>query len=477
MEEEGIKVEDKEIIAGQGNKLLNGSIIKSLLSLSIPIIIGNLLHTAYQLTDIFWVGRLGAGAVASISLSFPVIFLFISLGIGLSAAGSILIAQYKGKDHQQGVDFAAGQAISLTFLVAMVMSILGYLFTGPIISLMGAEEAVAAGSISYLHISFISMTFVFSYMSFQNLLRGVGEVKIPMFITLGTVLLNLIIDPLFIMGYGIIPSYGVTGAAIATAITQGLAFAVALGVLITGRYGIKLRIKNLRFHRSFVKKLFSLGIPTALEMSTKSLGMVFMTFLVAGFGTIVTAAYGIGMQFFSLVILPAIGLSMATSTLIGQHIGAENIPRAEKIVRKASSIGFLGLSALGVIGFIFARQISSVFIPGQEAVIAESALFIRIMAFTFGFVAIQQALNGVFRGAGKTATSMGIAVVSLWLFELPCAFILSRYTPLQATGLWVAFPVSNVVAAALAVTIFLKGSWKENKVIHDMVIPDQEHQG
>ncbi len=449
--------------------LLEGSITKSLIFLAIPIIIANLLHSAYHLTDLFWVGRLGEEAVAAMSMNFPVIFLFISLGIGLSMAGSILVAQYYGEKNHENVDFVAGQSVFMILLVSLIVSVLGYFLSPFIIGLMGAEEAVATASIEYLQVQFLGMIFIFGYMNFQALLRGVGEVKIPMFIILGTVLLNLVIDPIFILGYGPIPAFGVKGAAMATVITEGCAFAIGLFLLIRGWHGVKLRWKNLRPRAKLIKKLFAIGLPTSVEMSTRSMAMIFMVFLVTGFGTTITAAYGIGGELLGLVILPALGLSMATSTMVGQNLGARNVERAEKASQKGVFIGFVTLSIVGVLLFFFGGMVSAAFIPGETAVINESANFIRIMAFSFGFIAVQQVLNGTFRGAGNTGTAMAISIVSLWALQIPLAYVLSTYTSLGAEGLWWAFPITNVCAGVVAYLVFLRGKWKKTRITEGVI--------
>jgi len=306
-------------------------------------------------------------------------------------------------------------------------------------------------------------------MNFQSLLRGVGEVKIPMYIILGTVLLNLIIDPMFILGYGPVPALGVKGAAVATIITEGCAFVIGLVLLIKGWHGVRLRMKNLYPNFKIVKKLFSLGLPTSIEMSTRSLAMIFMVFLVTGFGTTITAAYGIGGELLGLVILPALGLSMATATMVGQNLGAKNIERAEETSKRGALIGFVVLSAVGLLLYFIGGIVSAKFIPGETAVIMESANFIKIMAFSFGFIAIQQVLNGTFRGAGNTGTAMTISVVSLWVLQIPLAYILSKYTSLGADGLWWAFPITNVAAGIVAYLVFLRGKWKRTDLTEGLI--------
>jgi len=187
---------------------------------------------------------------------------------------------------------------------------------------MGAEPAVYAAAVSYIRISFIGMVFVFIYMVFQSLMRGVGDVKTPMYIVFGAVLLNLIFDPLFIFGYGFVPAFGVAGAAVATIGTQGLAAIIGLAILLSGRHQLHLQLNDLKLDVALFKKMFRLGLPASIEQSTRALGMTVMTFLVASFGTLTLAAYGIGSRILSFVIIPALGFSMATSTLVGQNIGA-----------------------------------------------------------------------------------------------------------------------------------------------------------
>ncbi|RMG78906.1 MAG: MATE family efflux transporter, partial [Bacteroidetes bacterium] len=355
------------------NNLTDGSILKSLIALSVPIIFANILQTAYQLTDTFWVGRLGTVAVAAVSISFPIIFLIISLGGGMAMAGTILVAQYKGREDKKAVDHITSQTLLMVFLISIILAITGYVLSPFFIRLMGAEPAVFSSAVSYMKISFIGMIFMFTYMVFQSLMRGVGDVKTPMYIVLGTVLLNLILDPLFIFGYGFVPALGVSGAAIATIGTQGLAAIIGIILLLKGKYQIQLHLNDLEPDWLLIKKMFKLGFPASIEQSTRALGMIIMTFLIANFGTLTLAAYGIGSRILSFIIIPALGLSMSTSTLVGQNIGAGKIERAEKIAKLSSLVGFIVLTIVGIIVFLFAKQISAIFIPGEMETIHSSA--------------------------------------------------------------------------------------------------------
>ena len=457
----------------QKNNLTEGSILKSLIALAIPIIFANILQTVYQLTDTFWVGRLGTDAVAAVSISFPIIFLIISLSGGLAMSGAILVAQYKGRNDQKAVNHITSQTLMMVVIISVILAAIGYLLSPLLIKLMGAEPGVYADAVSYIKVSFIGIIFVFTYMVFQSLMRGVGEVKTPAYIVLGSVILNLFLDPLFIFGYGFVPAFGVSGAAISTIVTQGLATIIGIMLLIKGRYQIQLHVKDLKPDIPLIKKMFKLGFPASIEQSTRALGMTIMMFLVATFGTVTIAAYGVGSRILSFVIIPTMGLSMATSTLVGQNMGAKKLDRVEKIVKLSSLISFIFLTLLGVILFFFAKQISAIFIPGEIATIQSSALFIKIMALSFGFIGIQMSLSGALRGTGNTTASMILSIISLWVLRLPLAYILSIHTNLAEVGLWIAFPVSNVISAIITISWFARGTWKQKRVIEEIKLSDK----
>lgn len=229
-------------------KLTEGPVVPALIAISLPIMFSNMLQTAYQLIDTFWVGRLGSDAVAAVSFSFPIVFLLISLGAGLAIAGSILVAQNAGKGDDARVDYISGQTLAFLAIVSIVIGTIGFLVSRPLIALMGAEPGVLPLATAYLRVTFVGIPLLFAYFSFQNLLRGVGEVKLPLYIVAGTVALNAVMDPLFINGWGPVPAYGVAGAAIATIICQGLAGLIGIGLLMTGRFGIHIKAVNLGPH-------------------------------------------------------------------------------------------------------------------------------------------------------------------------------------------------------------------------------------
>ncbi|WP_350549644.1 MATE family efflux transporter [Pseudoalteromonas sp. 120-MNA-CIBAN-0494] len=352
---------------------LHGSISKALLKLGIPIILINVLQSAYQLTDAFWVGRLGAAQVAAVSISMPVTFLVIAIGAGLAMAGAILSAQYMGAGQQDKVNHVAAQTMLMVTLTAIVLGGIGYMLSPYFLTLLGVEDAVYGDALKFMHVSFIGVIFVFIYAMFQSLMRGIGQTKVPLIIVSVTVLLNFVLDPLFIFGYGSFQGLGVMGAALATLVTQSLAALAGVIIFLRGRHGIQLQLKSFYPDWQYIKQAFFLGAPGSIELSARAFGLIIMSFLVASFGTQTIASYGVGSNVLQMVMIPAMGLSMAVSTLVGQNMGAGNPKRAAQITQLASLWGLLGLSFVGGVAYYFAEHLVAFFIPDDGAVIAKGA--------------------------------------------------------------------------------------------------------
>lgn len=440
--------------------LTEGSILSTLINLSVPIILANVLQSMYQLIDTFWLGRLGVNAVAAVSLSFPLLFLILSLGSGLTLAGSVIVAQAKGARNQKNVNYSSSQTVFVIFFVSILLSIVIFFVAEPLMRLIGAGPEILTDSVTYFKYSSFGFMFLFMFFVFQSLMRGIGNVWLPMYIVLGTVLLNLVLDPLFIFGFGSFEGMGVAGAAIASVITQGISAFIGILILLKGKRGIKIKFSQMKWDYSWTKKMFALGIPSSLEQSTRAGAMTMLVVLVTSFGSEVVAAYGIGVRILSLVVIPALGFSIATTTLVGQNVGARQIKRAEQVGDLSAKIAFFGLTGIGVLLFVFAEPITAFFVPNDPQVIKDGALFIKIMAPSFGLLGLQQVLNGVFNGAGFTQVSLLISIFGLWMIRFPIAYLLSNNTTLDEVGMWWSFPISNFMAAAVGFIYYKTGHWK-----------------
>ena len=445
-------------------KILNTPISKAILQISIPVIIANTLQTVYQLIDTFWVGRLGSIAVAAVSLSFPIIFFLNSLAMGLVMAGSILVAQFNGLGDQEKVNLISGQTIAFVILVASLIAAVGYFAANFLLSFFNASQEILSPASDYLRFSFVSILPMFIFMTFQFMLRSVGEVRLPMFIVLGTVILNFLLDPLLMFGWKFIPALQVKGVALATVITESISALIGLLVLFSGKYRILISIKNMHLKFKWAKKLITLGFPSSLEMSARSFGMIFMTIIVANFGTIAIAAYGVGIKILMFILIPAMGFAMATSSLIGNSLGACKINRAEKIAQTGLKISFTILSIIGLLIFLFATNLASFLVPHEMELITTIVKFIRIMALSFGFIGVQMIVISAIRASGQTITSMSLAVThagSIFVF----AYLLAIFFKLNELGIWLAYPLANFVAMLLAFYFYKQKKWLQTKLL------------
>jgi len=448
------------------NEITDGNLIKAIVFLSLPIIFSNFLQGLYNVIDMFWVGKLGAAAVAAVSLSFPPMFLMITLGMGVSVAGTILVSQYKGrKDHEKS-DFIASQTVSSVILLSIVLAALGYAFSPVLLELMSLEDSVFTMASDYLSITFAGLPFVFFYFVFQSLLRATGNVTTPLYVVVVSIFLNLVLDPLFIFGYGPVPAMGVAGAAIATVISQAIGALIGLAILLRGKSGIHLKPPYMVPHVETLVKLIRLGAPASIELGSISLSFMIMLFLVTPFGTDITAAYGIGTRILSMIIIPAVGLGMATSTLVGQNMGAGKPERAEHAAKIGMLSGFSTLTVIGIVMLAFSAPIAALFIEDQS-VVSMTVHFLNAMALSFGFIAVLEVITGAFKGSGHTFWSMVLTLTVLWVMRFPLAYILAYHTSLSFEGIWWAFPVSTVTGALIAVVWFFRGTWKHKRLIEE----------
>jgi putative MATE family efflux protein len=449
-------------MAAHGPRLFTeGPVGPALIRFAIPVMLGNLLQTCYQLTDAFWVGRLGAAAVAAVSLNMPVMFLVIAAGAGLAIAGATLCARYAGAGQQDMVNHVAAQTMLMVAFTSVIFGGAGYILAPHLLRWFGVAPDVYANALGFMRVSFFGIIFVFAYAMYQALMRGVGQTRMPIIILLCTVVLNFALDPLFIYGAGPLPPQGVVGAALATLLTQGLAAAAGIVLMFRGRNGIKLSWSNLWPDPAYIRRAFLLGLPGSVELSVRGLGPMAMSFLVAGFGTQTLAAYGVGANVLQFITVPAMALSMSVTTVVGQNIGAGNVARAERAAITGVLIGLGLLTLVGVVVFTFAPAVVAFFVPSDSGVIADGARFIRIMCLTWGGIGVQLCIVSAFRASGNMVAAMIVALVSQCVFQLPVAYVLSKMTALHVEGLWWSFPIANVATAMMAACWFAWGDWRK----------------
>ncbi|RDI69733.1 MATE family efflux transporter [Halopelagius longus] len=462
--------------------LTEGGIGWPLFYLSLPIVITNLLQTAYNLADTFWLGQYSTNALAAISFGFPMVFLLISLGMGLSVAGSVLVAQHVGADEESEAEYAASQTVSITLVGSVFLGVAGFFAVGTFLDLLGASEAVLPLATDYMEVISLGLPFMFGFLVFISLMRGYGDTITPMLVMFGSVVLNIFIDPFLIFGFENNPLFGmlglrgvesqllamtgftgsgIEGAAIATVFSRALALVVGLAIMFRGARGVQIRLPQMRPDFSFARKLFAIGAPASVEGTGRALSINLLLVIVAMFPPTVVAAYGIGTRVFSVIFLPAIAVARGVETMTGQNIGAGKEHRAEQSANFAAKVMFVVLSLLGVGAWFGARPVIAVFTT-DPAVVDVGASFLRYVAPTFGFIGIMRSYTGSFRGAGETLTAAAISITMLGFIRLPVAWFGAQ--EFGSSGIWLAFAVSNAVGAVIAVAWYRRGTWQEGSL-------------
>ncbi|MFC7070676.1 MATE family efflux transporter [Halobaculum lipolyticum] len=447
--------------------LTDGNIGKPLFYLSLPIVVTNLLQTAYNLADTLWLGRYSTEALAAISFAFPMVFLLFSLGMGITVAGSVLVAQHVGADEESEAEYAASQTVSFAVVASLVLGAVGYFVVGDLLGLLGASPDVLPGATAYMRIISSGLVFMFGFFVFTALMRGYGDTITPMLVMLLTVVINIVIDPFLIFGWWIFPELGVAGAAYATIFSRAVAFVVGMAVLLQGRRGVQINPADMVPNLSYARKIVRIGVPASVEMTGRSLSVNLMLVIVGLFPTTVVAGYGIGVRVFSVIFLPAIAVARGVETMTGQNIGAGKPDRAATAAGLAAKTMFVILASLGVVTILAAGPIASVFTSDPE-VVAVTADFLRWVAPTFGFIGVMRAYTGSFRGAGKTMTAAAISILMLGVIRTPVALGLARPDILSlpidgfgSTGIWMAFAVSNTAGAVIAYLWYRRGTWRD----------------
>lgn len=463
--------------------LTEGGIVKPLLFLSLPIVVTNLMQTAYNLADTFWLGQYSTEALAAISFAFPMVFLLISLGLGLSVAGSVLVAQHTGAGETDQAEYAASQTVTFAFLASAILGVFGYPVIRPFLAFLGASPAVLPGATAYMQVVALGLPFTFGFFVFIALMRGAGDTITPMLVMFGTVVLNVILDPFLINGWTVIrdaplvgtvgfPELGIQGAAIATVFSRSLAMLVGLYIMLSGTRGIQINLTDMAPDPQYLRKILQIGVPASIEGTGRALSINALLIVVGLFSTSVVAAFGIGTRVFSVIFLPAIAVARGVETMAGQNIGAGKYDRAQEANYAAAKGLFAVLGLVGVAIFFIPTPIVGVF-TNDPAVLDVGAEFLRYVALSFGFIGIMRAFTGGFRGAGKTLIAAVISVLTLAGIRLPIAYVTSQgmlptnlwfFAQPDVRGIWIAFFISNVAGAVIAYAWFRQGTWREGDV-------------
>ncbi len=451
-------------------QILSGPIVKTLILLAYPLIINRLVQVLYNLTDTFWLGKLGRIELSAPGTAWPLVWFFMSIGMGFATAGFAFVSQYVGAREYDKANRSAGALYSLMLLFATAVGVTGVLLAPELLRLMNVSDTIYPYALSYTRVIFAGIPFSFTLFAFNFLLRAVGDTKTPVKINIATVILNIVLDPILIFGIGPFPRLGVTGAAVATMFSNSVGSVVGGYLLFTGKVGIHLTPETLKPDVGFYSKIFRVGLPASIGNSTTALGFVILTrviFTVGGlygqahgipnFEDVAFATYSITNRLTNFMFAFSDGISMAMGTMVGQSIGAKLYDRAKVIAEKTMAINFTILG-VGTLLFIFFRVPIFRFFINDPAVIAESAKVVKYFSASLPFFGVFSAVNNTFQSAGQTKKSMILGMVRLWGIRLPLSYGLGLLTR-DTAGMWLGMGLSNVLGAVIALAWFLRGSW------------------
>ena len=440
-----------------------GPIGRSLLLLAVPMVLEVALESVFAVVNVFWVGRLGPNAVATVGLTEAMFSTIYALGMGLGIGATAMVARRIGERQPDGAARAAVQAIILGILVAIPVALVGGVFGPSLLRLMGASAEVVATGQGYTRVMFAGNFVILLLFLINAIFRGAGDAAIAMRSLWIANLCNLILDPLLIFGVGPFPELGVTGAAVATTLGRGV------GVLYQFR---RLAGEGKRFeiHRSHLRleptiagtllRLSGTGMFQILISTTSWIGLVRVVSL---FGSRALAGYTVGIRLIIFAILPSWGMANAAATMVGQALGAKKPERAEVAVWRA---GFYNLCFLGSIGLLFmllAPDLVSAFTDDAEVARYATAC-LRIVSAGFPFYAYGMVLTSAFNGAGDTWTPTLINLFCFWLWEVPLAWLLSQHTELGPRGVFLAITIAFSTLALVSAVVFRRGRWKTRRV-------------
>ncbi len=453
----------KIAVTGKEQEFTSGSIRRAVFMLSIPMILEMLMESIFALVDIMYVSKVSVNAVATIGLTESVITLVYAVAIGLSMAATAVVARRVGEKDIKGASQAAVQVIILGIAVSILISGIGILYPKEILQLMGAEPDLIAEGYGYTQVLLGGNITIMLLFLINAIFRGAGNASVAMWTLILSNGLNIILDPMFIFGFGPIPAFGVEGAAIATTIGRGTAVLFQLVILFYGYSKIKIGIKDLVVRIGVMFNLIKVSLGGISQFLIGTSSWVFLMRIMSEFGSEVLAGYTIAIRVMMFTLMPAWGMSNAAATLVGQNLGAQKPDRAEQSVWKTGRYTSYFMGLVSLVYLVFATHIIELF-NTQPDVVKYGSLCLRVLASGYIFYAYGMVVIQSFNGAGDTKTPTYINFVCFWLFQLPFAYLTAITLDFGPIGVFASITAAEVLIAVIGIICFRKGKWKLVKV-------------
>lgn len=453
-----------DFLKGQSKKnlILKGDMYKVIITLALPIMVNNLIQTLYNLADGVWVSKLGSVHFAATSFVWPVNFLFISLGIGLSIAGTSIISQFIGASKYKEANRFASQLIVISLIFSIIFGGIGYLISPLVVGMMGGSGDLAQYSNIYLKITFLDMPFMFLFFNFNSIMNAQGNTITPTILSAISAILNVVLDPIFIFTFNM----GIAGAAVATLLSKAILAGAGMYVLMNSSTMVKPSFKNFSFDKEILKQIIQVGVPSSVGQSGSALGFIVLNSFIASYGTATLAAFGMVNRITSLVMQPAMGFGAALTSVVGQNIGADQIDRVKEAFIKSIKLTV----AFSIVGCIFLilwdNQIINFFMQSKDdgEVISQGITYLWYISVSMPLMGIFSIFQGIFQGSGHTKYSMAMEIGRLWLVRLPMILIFKYFTNAGSQGIWFSMSFSNVIVCIYGYAVYRRDKW-QRKVI------------
>ncbi|HEX7024229.1 MAG TPA: MATE family efflux transporter [Gemmatimonadales bacterium] len=440
-----------------------GPIGRALMLLAVPMVLEVALESVFAVVNVFWVGRLGAGAIAAVGLTEAMFSCIYALGMGLGIGATATVARRIGEKNPDGAARAAVQAIALGVMIAAPIALAGGIFAPDLLRLMGAAPDVVAGGSGFTRVMFSGNFVVLLLFLINAIFRGAGDAAIAMRSLWIANICNLILDPLLIFGIGPFPELGITGAAVATTVGRGMGVLYQFYRLSERNNRFVIRREHLRLDPALLSSLLRLsgsGIFQILITTTSWIGLVRVN---STFGSQALAGYTVAIRIVMFALLPSWGMSNASATMVGQALGARKPDRAEQSVWRAASYNLWFLGGIGVLFVAFAPWLVNPFSADPE-VRRIATLALRIVAAGFPFYAYGMVLTSAFNGAGDTWTPTLLNLFCFWLWEVPLAWVLSKQLGWGPAGVFASIAIAFSTLAVASAVLFRRGKWKTRRV-------------
>ncbi|HSF44477.1 MAG TPA: MATE family efflux transporter [Chitinophagaceae bacterium] len=454
----------RQSLRGEEHDYTTGSLRKAVILLAIPMMLEMSMESVFALVDIYFVSHLGKHATSTVGLTESVITIVYSLAIGISMAATAMVARRVGEKDPEAAARSGAQAITLSILITVIISVAGFIYADDILRIMGAEEEAIATGKNYTRILMAGSVVIMLLFLINGIFRGAGDAMMAMKSLWIANIFNIILCPILIRGFGPIPAMGVTGAAIATTTGRGIGVIYQLFHLFRGDNTVKLRLVHFLPQWKLIRTVISIAFPGVLQFIIGSGSWIVLASLVVTTGqSEASAGYQIAIRIVMFFLLPAWGMSNAAATLVGQNLGAKNPQRAEESVRLTAKYNALFMLAVSMVILFFAEYIV-VFFTRDPMVSHYAVLAMRIMAAGYVFYGLGMVMMNAFNGAGDTKTPTYINLFGFWFFQIPLAYLLAKTFGLGPVGVFIAIPVAETAITLTSWFMFRKGRWKKTEV-------------